>query len=721
MVILLYQVISYLSRPRDKYGLYFLLLLVLLLQNNIISGIVPDHRIHHPFYVQVLFGFGSSVLMSVYFPFYIYKFLDLKQIKFLATWGTILFLLLPYVVLFIIPVLVTHDVPFAVKLFIGPPIIYCIAFSYTFVKNIAKKMKDTIRNKQDSFFKPKAISVCIALAFWLCLPFVALFDAGQVTEHAVTNAGFFVMIIAFIRSNVRASRWEHDRLLKSEDELQKFNELLSQKVRERTLELEHVVEQKTTTFVNLTHEIRTPLTLIKNYLARVIEKYGKNDDLQVVQSNVETLIRDVNTFFQEEKFLKGMSTYNHNQLANFSQSLASKLIPFKSYALQKNITLTWEIGEHIHIKADPHALNSIVSNLVENAIKYTPANGSITVRLTADRDKARFSVKDTGNGIPADMQKKIFDPYFRLNKTDDNGMGMGLSIVDNCVKSLLGNIILNSKENEGSEFIVELSLFKIGEDSVGDDENIFLESHGDMAEVEDATGDMDKQSVLVIEDDYGMLVFLRDSLKEHYNVYVARNGRIALDRLKDIELPDLIISDVMMDEMDGIEFLRTIYGDLNYRHVPFLFLTANTTTNSKNAGYELGAIDYIQKPFDIHDLLMQVESIITNNRKHLEYVKDLAISNLKKSKPKKIKDKTVQLDIETLKQKRFEANCKHYNISDREKDILILLEKSLTRKEIGVNLFLAEKTVHKHFENIYRKVGVSNSNKLELIKKLYEE
>jgi DNA-binding CsgD family transcriptional regulator len=248
LVILFYQAISFLSRPHDKDRRRFLILLLLLLQNNIISGIVPDHRILHPYYIQIIYGFGSSVLMSMYFPYYIYKFLNLRQVKFLVYWGVILFLLLPFIFLFTIPCLITKDAFFSVKLFIGFPFIYCVIFIYSLTKDILIKLKSKT-NSEYSYFKQKAIGVYIAGMFWVTLPFIALFNADQIMEHVLTNAGFFVMIIIFIRSNILDARREHEKLLKSESELQQTNEIIQIKVQERTKELELSNAKKINAFI----------------------------------------------------------------------------------------------------------------------------------------------------------------------------------------------------------------------------------------------------------------------------------------------------------------------------------------------------------------------------------------------------------------------------------------------------------------------------------------
>jgi signal transduction histidine kinase/DNA-binding NarL/FixJ family response regulator len=563
---------------------------------------------------------------------------------------------------------------------------------------MVKIIRKTLKEDHDALFKEKFIAITVSLLLWIfSIIFVDLFNLSQYTEHILTNLGFLIMSIVFFHTTIIESRKEYQ-------ELQNINELLTQKVQERTKELEYAIEQKTNTFISLAHEIRTPLTLVNNYLG---------EEIDIIKDNIEILNSDVNTFFNEEKFRKGLSPHNHNQIINFSKLLSDKIVAFKSYALKKKIILTGHIDANINIKADPDALHSIVNNLIENAVKFTTENGSIEVSLKVNNSLIQFSVKDSGCGIPPDMQGKIFDPYFQINRENLNyqGIGIGLSIVNNFVKSLDGQILLKSKENEGSEFIIELTQYHLSENDNVVDHKLFIPSKFNVFEkgLDDVVSSDKKESILIVEDNYNMLRFLRNNLSDRYNVFLAENGKKALLKLKTIPPPNLFISDVMMGEMDGFKFLKAISDEPDYKHIPCIFLTAKTTDRDRLQGLSLGAVDYISKPFPIAELIKKAESIISNARKQKEVILNSALEYLTKQKELPKKDIDTQKDV-------FDSNCKIYSITQREKEIIQFIVDGFTYKEIGAKLFLAERTVQKHCENIFNKVEVNS--KFELIKKL---
>jgi DNA-binding NarL/FixJ family response regulator len=229
--------------------------------------------------------------------------------------------------------------------------------------------------------------------------------------------------------------------------------------------------------------------------------------------------------------------------------------------------------------------------------------------------------------------------------------------------------------------------------------------------VEDAIGNEGKPSVFIIEDNPDMLLYLRNKLKTQYNVFVAENGIKALEKLKNIQRPDLFISDVMMDEMNGFDFFKSISVNTDYKHIPLIFLTAKTTTFDKFHGLTLGAIDYIHKPFSISELLIKVESIIGNVRKQKEAILNSALHYLNNQKELPRNEAEIRKTI-------FDNNCETYNITEREKEIVILTAEGLTYKKISQELNISINTLITHRGNLFKKLKVKS--KVALIKKLYE-
>jgi DNA-binding NarL/FixJ family response regulator len=203
-----------------------------------------------------------------------------------------------------------------------------------------------------------------------------------------------------------------------------------------------------------------------------------------------------------------------------------------------------------------------------------------------------------------------------------------------------------------------------------------------------------------------MVNYLFKKLNEKYNVYIALNGNEALKKIKILKvLPDLIISDVMMDKVDGYAFAKIIFKDISYNHIPFIFLSAKSTMNDKLKGLRLGAIDFIQKPFTISELLQKIESILINVDNQKQALLTSAFNHL--NTQENLRKNPVDI---------FNQNCELYKLTSREKDIAKLIFEGNTYRIIGNTLFIAERTVTKHVQNIFEKVEVSN--KIELINKL---
>lgn len=312
---------------------------------------------------------------------------------------------------------------------------------------------------------------------------------------------------------------------------------MQEEVNKRTRELEKINEQRTNTFVNLAHETKTPLTLINNYLEEYINLKGSTEELNVVKKNIEKLSTDIVNFFDLERFNKGIAIYNHDQISNFSEILKDNLILFKEYSKKRDIQLNDRIEKDVFIKADPVAINQIVNNLVENAIKYSNNSCIIEISLRSKDCKFTFSVKDCGIGIPPELHKKVFEPYYQITnqKRSIQGMGLGLPIVKKVVQDLNGEIQILSdpKKEPNTKIIVTLNKHeKIENESVAPN---VLNSRipGNSFEELNLNEDFhypNKPTILVVEDNVSMVNYLSKKLQEKYNVYAALNGNVKLSK-----------------------------------------------------------------------------------------------------------------------------------------------------------------------------------------------
>ncbi|MDF9801294.1 signal transduction histidine kinase/DNA-binding NarL/FixJ family response regulator [Catalinimonas alkaloidigena] len=716
LVILFFQLIYFLERPSEKSRLWYLILLYLLIQYNVMGGLFPADNIPIPIIAQNIMAYTSAIIMSMYFAFYFYKAFNLEHFRWFAIYGTFNFVFLPFIATFIVPYLLTDNLTLSRKLFVVVPFIYCLVFIFNITKAVRKKYRNSPEGEYGSLFKERIISVYLALAFWISLPIITYFNGSQVLEVCMTNAGFLVMTITYIRSSVYNAKFEHRRLKISEQKLQKLNKELQKKVEDRTKKLVDINEQKTNTLINLTHETKTPLTLINNYLDEYINKYGINEELAVVKFNTEKLTKDITNLFDLERFEKGIEIYDYSESVDFSLSLKNSLVLFKSLAQHKNIRIHENIEDNILIQASSEAIGRVVNNLIENAIKYTEKKGEIKVKLYEKNGDIIFSIADNGIGIPSDMQNKIFEPYFQINKQKKNaqGLGMGLSIVKKIIDGLEGSIAVQSKTANESDtpgstvtIILPRSQANVAEatKSISDSGNIRVQMSSPIPE--DSIYDSELLSILVVEDNLSMLNYLSVKLKKHYNVYIAKSGTEALRKLDNLKDLDLIVSDVMMDSIDGFKFYQIVSERKEFGHVPFIFLTARTGKKDKLKGLSLGAVDYLEKPFSINELIYKIDSVLNNQIKQ----KNAIVSQVFKA----IQNQGV-VDHSSLEKNSFEENCQKYNLTLREVEIVKLIAQGLTYHTIAEQLHISSGTVSKHVQNIFNKVEVNS--KIDLMNRI---
>ena len=701
-----FQFIYYLSRPQEKNRLWYLILLFLLILYNVTGGLFPDEDISIPIITQNIIAYGSGFIMASYIPYYFYKAFNLERLRFHALYGIYIFLILPFLIFFVVEYSINGNLDMARKHGIVIPFFYTIVLLLSILRATRIKYKENNNKKNLT----EVVVVCCAVIPWASMPILAYYNVSQLFEAIVCNGGFLIITTIFIKQSIDKSKEEYSKL-------QELNATLIEKVKERTMQLEKLHEQRTHNFINLVHETKTPLTLVNNYLEEYINKHGTGEELDIIRGGINKLTRDITCLFDLERFKKGFCVYNHNRTSNFSEILKDSLMLFEHYCQKQKISWSTSIDEDVFIKADPNAMNRIVNNLVENAIKFTNPGGNIEIILKATEDKMCFAVHDTGIGISIHHQKKIFEPYFQINNetTSLQGMGLGLPIVKKVTDSLGGHLLIesNPEKTRGTKISIILERCYLRTDSIvtKPSETSSPTYSIDNFDVIDTPYLPDRQSILLIEDNKAMLNFLFRKLSMKYNLFCSVNGAEALKKLHELPImPNLILSDIMMDRMDGFGFAKVISEHNAYNHIPIIFLSAKSTPIDKLKALRLGAIDLIQKPFSSEELIQKIESVLENIRKQKRAVLYSTISNLKTlSNPEGV-------STDTDSSSAFEQNYKLYNLTCREMDIVKLIRQGLKYKMIAETLFISERTVTKHVQNIFEKVGVSN--KVELIHKL---
>jgi signal transduction histidine kinase/DNA-binding NarL/FixJ family response regulator len=505
----------------------------------------------------------------------------------------------------------------------------------------------------------------------------------------------------------KAYRTANHLSLNLQEEVKEQTKIITKKNKE----LVRLNREKTDYFVNLAHETKTPLTLILNYLRKYTAKKGTDPDLSVINRNLEKLKQNMINFLDYEKLEKGQDFYDHSRVTDISRTLENSIKLFKEAAAQKQIEINMDIREGLCISADPYAVDRIINNLLDNALKYTETNGEIDVRLQTHQNEVKLVVKDSGIGISEEQLKNIFKSYYQISheKRNIQGIGMGLNIVKKILDDVGGRIKVASSLGKGSEFkvyfkkvsCVEKQAVKAGPQT--SEYNVHAAEEKGMP-VGSTPGD-GRYTLLVVEDNSDMLAYLCDTLAEKYNVCAAQNGKQALLKLETMPRVHLIVSDIMMDVMDGYEFYEELQKNNKYSGLPVIFLTAKNTQQEKIKAIKKGAVDFIHKPFDIEEVQARINSIIKITESQFEKSKREVIQHVVAFSQSKKSESDFSL--------QFEQICGDFDLSDKEKKIVYLLLEGKLNKEIAHILGISIHTVKSHASNIYRKCGVQN--KIELM------
>ena len=503
------------------------------------------------------------------------------------------------------------------------------------------------------------------------------------------------------------------------EEKKEYTRLLEQKVAERTAELrkayqvlEKADEEKTRFFINLAHETKTPLTLIRNYLEKYVREHGPDSDLLIVRQNIDLLLRNMVNFLDLEKLLHHREYYDHEQTSPLTHILNDKIILFRQTADNRSITITPFIQENLYLIADPFAIDRIINNLLDNAIRYTQNGGTIRVEAKKTDGTIRLSVQDSGMGMGKEELAGLFTPFRQLSRDKKNmqGMGIGLSLVKMILDSLEAHITVESRTGKGSLFTMVFPQKRVAAGpgtSRLHDVSIPLLRADKVESVTDEFGKPDQPAILVIDDNLKMLAFLKSFLRERYNIFFAMSGGEALEKIGRIPRPDIIVSDVMMDDMDGFELLGHIRNTIGFLDIPFIFLTAKSMQHEKVRGLSMGAIDYIYKPFDIEELIARINAVIQSRNIHMRSVAARIQQHVQQSISQIVSPsdtRYVQDDLEEI--------CRRKKLTLREREVLYNMKEGLLNKEIGSKLNITERTVEYHLHNIYQKFGVLNRTEL---------
>lgn len=442
---------------------------------------------------------------------------------------------------------------------------------------------------------------------------------------------------------------------------------------------EEVYESKLRFFTNITHEFCTPLTLIYGPCEKIlaypqsdsyIRKYGK-----MIQQNTEKLNGLILELLEFRRLETGHKVLSIQRLS-VSDKLQNIAESFCELAENKNLNYRLDIEPDIEWNTDISCFNKIVNNLISNAFKYTPEEGNITIGLKVENQLLTLNISNSGKGIAKENLAKIFDRYKILDSFEMNGKnsrnGLGLAICKNMVTLLNGEINVSSIQNEITTFTVTLPELSPTAQEAETPQEVYatgpLNTNTEPMELEQTTVNFDtsKHTVMIIDDDPSMLWFVSEIFVDKYNVLSFNNAAEALTSLE-LKQPDLIISDVMMPEIDGLSFAQKIKQNKLWSHIPLILLSALHHEDDQVKGIEAGAEVYVTKPFNVKYLEKVVYRLIKRESDLKEYYSSIFSS----------------FKVEN-------GNCIHKEDQEFLDKVIETIEKNITNPDLSVELLSSD-------------------------------
>lgn len=434
-----------------------------------------------------------------------------------------------------------------------------------------------------------------------------------------------------------------------------------------------LAELKLRFFTDISHEIRTPLTMITAPVDFLIHKVETSEEvkkhLKIINQNTNRLLRMVNQILDFRKIQFTNLKVMENEIAPVVANICDNFLDIASmqnidFRLVNNV-------EGVKLYFDEDCVDKILMNLLSNAFKYTPSGKLIKVGLDKTDEGVLLTVVDEGIGMSDEKKKNLFTRFASFNSdVSKPSTGIGLSMVKDLVDKHGASIEIQSEVNKGT--LVKIKL-PFGVEHFGQNVDILTNNHPlavksqDINEVEqlecsDEENNSDQTTILIVEDDADLREFMKSMLENEYHVILAEDGLQGLAYAREM-VPDIVVSDIMMPNKDGVELLRELRGDLNISHIPVILLTAKTNIDSKLEALEIGADDYITKPFSMQYFMARISNLILQ-RKHLQEIYRGKPVNGKfeyKPEPLKLNSKDEELMSDIVK--TIEENMENFDFS----------------------------------------------------------
>ncbi|NDV82797.1 substrate-binding domain-containing protein [Bacteroides sp. 51] len=446
---------------------------------------------------------------------------------------------------------------------------------------------------------------------------------------------FFLLLVAGLLLIVYKSLRTKNRL-NAELSKQKIQlETQRDQLIELSRQLEEATHAKLVFFTNISHDFRTPLTLVADPVDHLLADRTLSEEqsklLRLIKRNVDILLRLVNQILDFRKYENGKLEFVPTRI-NLLQSLQSWNASFEEAARKKHIHFTFNhtSGSDFDLNADPEKMERIYFNLMSNAFKFTPENGKITVCLSASESPERvwayrLTVANTGSLISSEHIRSIFDRFYKIDM-HHAGSGIGLALVKAFVELHGGTISVESDEKQGTIFTVDIPVERTdisgqtAVSAIADTDTVSVQGVATSSELlleeisEEESYDTTKPVVLVIDDNADIRSYVHSLLHADYSVLEAANGIEGINKAMKY-VPDVIISDIMMPGLDGVECCRRLKSELQTCHIPIILLTACSLDEQRIQGYDVGADSYISKPFNSQVLVSRVRNLLDSTQR----------------------------------------------------------------------------------------------------------
>lgn len=447
------------------------------------------------------------------------------------------------------------------------------------------------------------------------------------TRHNSQTILFYACIVIIVLLLVLALliTWDYWKNKKHHRTLLEQNRLLEEerdKQKSLNEQLEFATQSKLMFFTNISHDLRTPLTLIAVPVTQLLEASNltpqQHNLMKIADKNVRILQRLLNQILDFRKYENGKLDLRLREV-EINKLLDDWMESFNAVAWKRNIKLSLETPDRpVRLAIDSEKVERVFFNLLSNAFNHTADNGSIAVKATLTNDDATLmiTVADTGTGIPKEEIASIFDRFYQVERVKPKGSGIGLTVAKAFIELHGGTIFVESEVHKGTCFTVTLPVRHVSEEAEPvahtiDKMDVSAELEPIETEIE---YDSEKPLALVIDDNGDIRKMLSELLNGDYNVITAKDGKEGLSRAARY-VPDVVICDVMMPEMDGMECCRRLKNDEQTSHIPVLLLTASSMDEARIEGYDSGADGYISKPFNADVLKARIDSLIKNRKR----------------------------------------------------------------------------------------------------------